>query len=80
VLIGYESHALSILSQNKFKEYLFKRPPHQVHQVSCLKFEIVERLNKHTLPQALKTSCEKYLKAGVFAGPSDEDVELDVMS
>lgn len=80
VLIGYESHSLNILSQNKFKEYLFKRPPHQVHEVSCLKFEIVERLNKHTLPQALKLSCEKYLKAGIFAGPSDEDVELDVMN
>lgn len=80
VLVSYQSQGLSLVSHPKFKEYLFKRPPHQVHQVSCLKFEIVEKLNKLELPQALKLNCEKYLNAGVFAGPGDEDVELDSLT
>lgn len=76
----YKDQALSLLSIDKFKEYLFKRPPHQIHEVSCLKFQIVENLSKHDLPEIVRTKIDKYLKAGVFAAPNEQDVELESMN
>ena len=76
----YKNQAILILSIDKFKEYLFKRPHHQTHEVSRLKFQIVENLNHHELPEDLRVKIEKYLKAGVFAVPNDEDVELESMN
>ena len=73
----YKDEALSLLSINKFKEYLFKRPPHQIHEVSCLKFQIVENISKHDLPDGLRVKIDNYLKAGVFAAPNEEDMELE---
>ena len=76
----YKDQALSILSIDKFKEYLFKRPRRQINEVSCLKFQIVENLSHHEMPEISRVKIEKYLKAGVFAAPNDEDVELESMN
>jgi hypothetical protein len=78
-LVQFKDQAQSLLSFEKFQEYLFRRPPHQSHEVSSLKFQIIEGLHRLDLPDSLKTRVEKYLKAGVCAVDS-EDVELDSMN
>lgn len=76
-IVKWRSQAFAFTNESKFKEYLLKRPPHQTHEVSCLKYDIVIELNKHDLPLPFKEKIEKYLKAGVFAAESELDMELD---
>ena len=76
----WKSQALSFLAENKFKEYLFKRPPHQTHEVSYLKYEIITQLSKHELPGPISERIQRYLTAGVFAAESELDRELESLS
>jgi Proteasome non-ATPase 26S subunit len=78
MLVKHKSQALAFLNENKFKEYLFKRPPHQTHEVSYLKYNIMTELNKHELPLPLQDKVQRYLQAGVFS--IELDMELDSLT
>ncbi|OMJ78173.1 hypothetical protein SteCoe_22064 [Stentor coeruleus] len=80
LLVKWRNQAVNFLANEKFKVFLFKRPPHQMHEISYLKYDIVTELNKHDLPQGTKNLLEKYLKAGVFAGESEMEMELESLN
>lgn len=80
LLVKWRNQAVNFLANEKFKVFLLKRPPHQLNEVSYLKYDVVSELNKHDLPQGTKNLLEKYLKTGVFAGESEMEMEMESLN
>ena len=76
----WQFQALAMISEPRFKEYLFKRPPHQIHEISYLKYELAKELDKQELPELFKERLRKYLKAGVFAAEGELDREIESLA
>jgi hypothetical protein len=75
-LARVKEQAEAIWNNSQFRQWLFKRPPNQAHEVSCLKFEVVTELAKHEWPESITSQLTTYLNAGVFAASAEFDLEL----